>query len=146
MGKELHKLHAAADPAGAAQADAADRALQPVPAQPINLRAELGLARQRIAELSRELLTLKGDDARPERGCHIARVIVGDAAALVEYEHQAAEAPNYDVESPLCGPGHPEVITPLRVFINGHWCDIGDVVAALDDARLIERIYMERGQ
>lgn len=139
----LDKLHHAADPAGAAQADAADRALQPVPAQPINLRAELDLARQRIAELSRELRTLKGDNATPDRGCHIARVIVGDAAALVEYEHQAAEAPVLDINSPLCGPGHPEVVTPLRVFLNGFWCDIEDVRAALDEQRLVERFHYE---
>ena len=92
------------------------------------------------------LRTLKGENATPDRGCHIARVILGDCYALVEYEHQPAEEPIYDVESPVCGPGHPEDLTPLRVMLNGHWCDLEDVRGALDEQILIERIYDARGQ
>lgn len=131
MGSLLHAAHAAADPAGAAQADAAD------------LRAKLDQANRRVAELSIELRALKGETARPDRGCKAMRVAIGAASALVEYEHQRAEAPVLDINSPLCGPGHPEVVTPLRVFLNGWWCDIEDVRAALDEQRLVERFHCE---
>ena len=101
---------------------------------------------RRVADLSQDLRTMKGENATPDRGCCIARVILGDCYALVEYEHQPAEEPIYDVASPVCGPGHPEELTPLRVMLNGHWCDLEDVRGALDEQRLIERIYDARGQ
>lgn len=147
MSALLHKLHAAADPTGAAQADAADAALivTPTPAAGQDLRAKLDQAHRRVAELSIELRALKGETARPDRGCKAVTVAIGAASALVEYEHQRAEAPVLDINSQLCGPGHPEVVTPLRVFLNGCWCAIEDVRAALDEQRLVERFHYNGG-
>ena len=96
---------------------------------------------QRLAaNLGSQVRELKGENATAQDGSHIARVILGDCYALVEYDHVAAEAPNYNVESPTCGPGRDESIIPLNVFLNGYWCDIDDVRAALDAGRLVERI------
>lgn len=104
------------------------------------LAAALDVAQCRIAQLSADLLTIKGENATAQDGSHIARVILGDCYALVEYDHVAAEAPNYNVESPTCGPGREESITPLNVFLNGYWCDIDDVRAALEYEALVEAI------
>ena len=101
---------------------------------------------RRIAELTADLRTLKGENARPERGCHIAEVRCDEARVLIEYGYTPAEEAVMDLESPRCGPGHPEELTPLRVMLNGHWCDLEDVRGALDEQRLIERIYDARGQ
>ena len=95
---------------------------------------------RRVADLSHELRTLKGDNATPYRGCHMTTVCCDEAAVLVEYDYTPAEGAVMDLESPRCGPGHPEVIEPLRAFINGHWCDLTDVLSALSDDALIQRI------
>lgn len=108
------------------------------------LSEALDAAQRRIAQLGHDLLTLKGENARPQEGSEIARVICGDAYVLVEYDYTPAEEAVYDLNSPVCGPGHPEEIALLNVFINGAWCDIEDVRAALEDARLVERIAEAR--
>ena len=95
---------------------------------------------RRIAELTADLRTLKGENARPERGCHIAEVRCDEARVLIEYGYTPAEEAVMDLESPRCGPGHPEVIEPIRAFINGYWCDLQDVLAALSDDVLVQRI------
>lgn len=95
---------------------------------------------RRVADLSQDLRTLKGDNATPYRGCHMTTVCCDEAAVLVEYDYTPAEEAVMDLESPRCGPGHPEVIEPLRAFINGHWCDLTDVLSALSDDALIQRI------
>lgn len=95
---------------------------------------------RRVADLSQDLRTLTGENAKPDRGCHIATVYCDEASVLVEYDYTAAEEAVMDVESPRCGPGHPEVIEPLRAFINGHWCNLHDVLSALSDDALIQRI------
>lgn len=137
------KLDELLDPRRLAECRAADAALSATihQATPQDLRAKLDQAHRRVAELSIELRALKGETARPERGCKAVTVAIGDVSALVEYEHQRAEAPVLDINSPLCGPGHPEVVTPLRVFLNGCWCDIEDVRAALEEQRLVERFH-----
>ena len=104
------------------------------------LSEALDAAQRRIAHLNNDLATATGANATPQDGSAVARVIVGDAYVQVEYDYTPAEDAVMDVESPVCGPGHPEEITPLRVFINGYWCGLQDVQAALDDDTLIERI------
>ena len=95
---------------------------------------------RRVADLSQDLRTLKGDNATPYRGCRMTTVCCDEAAVLIEYDYTPAEDAVMDLESPRCGPGHPEVIEPLRAFINGHWCDLTDVLSALSDDALIQRI------
>ena len=97
------------------------------------------LARQ-VAELRADLRTLKGENATPDRGCHIAEVRCDEARVLIEYGYTPAEEAVMDLDSPRCGPGHPEVIEPIRAFINGYWCDLQDVLAALSDDVLVQRI------
>lgn len=110
------------------------------------LRARFDAACVRIADLSRDLRTLKGENAYPQDGSHIARIVAGDSYVLVEYDLQPAEAPVYDLESPLCGPGCAEEITVLNLFVNGAWSDPSDVRAALEDERLIESINNARAE
>lgn len=95
---------------------------------------------RRVADLSQDLRTLKGDNATPYRGCRMTTVCCDEAAVLIEYDYTPAEDAVMDPDSPRCGPGHPEVIEPLRAFINGHWCDLADVLSALSDDALIQRI------
>lgn len=93
-----------------------------------------------VAYLSEQVRTLKGENATPDRGCSITEIRVGDARLLVEYELEEGEPADDDVESPTAGPGADAVVRPLRVFVGGHWTDIGDVRGALDDERLAEEI------
>ena len=95
---------------------------------------------RRVADLSQDLRTLKGENATPYRGCHMTTVCCDEAAVLIEYDYTPAEDAVMDLESPRCGPGNPEVIEPLRAFINGHWCDRSEVLWARSDDALIERI------
>ncbi len=95
---------------------------------------------RRVADLSQDLRTLKGDNATPYRGCHMTTVCCDEAAVLIEYDYTPAEEAVMDPDSPRFGPGHPEFIEPLRAFINGHWCDLTDVLSALSDDALIQRI------
>lgn len=101
---------------------------------------------QRLAALqAQEIAVLKGERHTGIPGSHIARVICGDAYIQVEYDHQPAEDAVHDVESPVCGPGCDEAINPISIYLNGHWCDLEDVRAALDQDKLIEAIAVARG-
>jgi hypothetical protein len=96
-----------------------------------------------------DLALLRGQGLQPARGCRIARLILGDADALVEYEYFVGSPANYDADSPLVGPECPEEITVLRVYLNGHWCDVQDCIRDevierwADDIREIERELAE---
>jgi hypothetical protein len=45
----------------------------------------------------------------------------------VMYEFEDGEAPIYDINSPVCGPGADPSVTSMEVWINGGWMD-ADVV------------------
>ena len=46
-----------------------------------------------------------GEGAKPQTGCAFFTATAGDASVLLEYEYQAGEAPVYNLDSPMCGPG-----------------------------------------
>lgn len=81
-----------------------------------------------IRLLAAELAVLQGHGQTPQRGSQHARLTLGDAEVLVEYEYIEAEAPIYDADHPGVGPGHDAEVNILNVFINGCWCDADDVV------------------
>jgi len=93
-----------------------------------------------IGQQRDELRTLKGENVIPSRGCHIAHIVVADITAAVEFDYEPAERAVYDVDSPACGPGCPESIEPLRIYLNGRWCDLTDVCSALTDDALVQAI------
>lgn len=101
---------------------------------------------RKVAELTADLRTLKGENAQAQRGCQIAEVRCDEARVLIEYDYTPAEEGSCDDRSPRFGPSHPEVIDPLRAFINGYWCDLQDVLAALSDDVLVQRIGEERAE
>ena len=54
-------------------------------------------------------------------------VIGENITVLVVYEYTPAEAAVYDVESPVCGPGHDAEVEVIEVLLNGE--DIRDLLA-----------------
>lgn len=82
---------------------------------------------QRIGELLADIATLKGENATPDRGCTIQRVMLGDSSVMVEYDH-----------------GEAGEVRPMRALINGQWSAIGDVARALNEDALVEQIAQWR--
>lgn len=101
-------------------------------------RLQIETLARRVADLSEQVRTLKGENARPQAGCHFTTVYAGDAAIRVEFDYRAAEDGSNDPDSPRFGPSLPEEVEPLQVFVNGQWVDPQDVVDALGVDRLIE--------
>lgn len=84
---------------------------------------------RRMGELLADLATLKGENATPDRGCTIQRVVLGDSSVMVEYDH-----------------GEAGEVRPMRALINGQWSAIGDVARALGEDALVEQIALWGGQ
>lgn len=101
---------------------------------------EVGLLRALLREKCDELAIYTGDDRKRR---DVATVYVGDVAVLVAYEFQRAEAPVYDVESPLVGPGHEAAVTVHEALVNGTWADPRDVFAE-PIVELWEQTILER--
>ena len=117
-----------------------------MPCEREDLLAQIDNLSRLAAELQADIETMRGDNATPQPGCYIQRIICGDAYVLVEYDYLPAEDAIYDVESPVCGPGQQAEVVPLNVFINGAWCDISDVRFALDHDRLCQTIEDARAE
>jgi hypothetical protein len=75
-----------------------------------------------------ELARWQGKGLKPQRGCAFARLSLGDAEVLVEYEYTPGEPPVYNLDSPMCGPGCGPEVAILNVLINGEMCDAEDVI------------------
>lgn len=56
----------------------------------------------------------------PRRHQPFIELDYGGLPLTVEYDYQPAERPNYDVESPLCGPGCEASVELCGVYVNGH--------------------------
>lgn len=99
------------------------------------------------AELRRALTALDahlGIDAKPEYGNFIASVYLGDTEFLVEAEFDQGEAPNYNVESPTCGPGSVAGVSLVAVLINGDWMKPDDVFPDTVLARWTEKLTCDQ--
>lgn len=85
-------------------------------------------------QLASELATMQANDATPHRGSFHYTASLGDATVLLEYDYHPGEEPVYDVESPVCGPGHGPEVEIFGVYINGQWTDPRDCIlpATLD--------------
>lgn len=110
----------------------ADNAAQRIRIEALEQRND-DLARK-VAYLSADLRTLKGDDAMPERGCKIAHVRIGEATVLVEYAYDPGEPQTYT--DPGCGP----TVEAYRAFVGGYWLDLQDIRDALSDEALCDYI------
>lgn len=75
-----------------------------------------------IRALCAELSILQARNLQCMPGTRHATMMLGAASVLVEYETQDEEARTYE------HPGSPASVAVLRAFINGHWCDAGDVI------------------
>jgi hypothetical protein len=64
-----------------------------------------------------------------------ARMPLGDAEVLVDYDYEAGEDAVMDLNSPMCGPGCAANASINAVLINGVWCDPEDFM----DPDTIER-------
>lgn len=132
-------LDSALPPAKLADAIAHDAPTQP---------SRVDLLAQEVGRLKRELDQLRseytGKGQRPQSGCRFSTVFLEDAEVLAEYEYQPEEAPNYDVESPGVGPGHPASLTVLNILVNGKWIDphgyVADEAIERWEQRLLEDI------
>jgi hypothetical protein len=70
----------------------------------------------------------------PGKGTY-ARMPLGDAVVLVDYDYEPGEDPVMDLNSPMCGPGCAANASINAVLINGTWCDPEDFM----DPDTIER-------
>ena len=78
---------------------------------------------RRVADLSQDLRTLKGENATPQRGCRITTVPFLMGSLLCEVE----------------GDGKEE-LTVCNVLVNGRWLDPQDVAAFMDVDHLGELV------
>jgi hypothetical protein len=95
--------------------------------------AQAGSLRAMVRLLCDELDTFHGTN-RARDGAY-ARMLLGAAEVLVEYEYEAGEDAVMDLNSPMCGPGCAANASILGVLINGTWCDPEDFM----DPDTIER-------
>ena len=85
--------------------------------------------------------------APPQSSVHRSKLpsftgwIGDDIKVTVTYEYTPAERPNYNVESPLCGPGHPAQIDICEVLLDG--VDLRDVLADSVIESLEEQAFAE---
>jgi hypothetical protein len=95
---------------------------------------------QEVARLKRELATLRGENALPEAGCSIAKLVLDDEAdVLVEYQYVPGRPAVMYLRNGDPGyPADPEEVDILSVFISGHWID-----ARVIDAKVRERWEQE---
>lgn len=73
----------------------------------------------------KDLDFLMGIGLQPARGHKIATVYLGDAAVPAEYEFRPG-TPDFGGRGAM--PAEAAEVETLRLFINGRWCDVLDVV------------------
>lgn len=89
---------------------------------------------RKVAYLSADLRTLKGDDAMPSRGCKLAHIRIGEATVLVEYAYEPGEFQTYT------DPEYGATVEVYRAFVGGYWHDLQDLRDALSDEELADYI------
>ena len=87
-----------------------------------------------LRQMADTLADLQGNGLKPQRGSHFLQTGLGETTVIVEYDFHRSEAPIYDPDHPGCGPGHPEWVDLLNVYINGLW--VSDVMDHFSDATL----------
>lgn len=93
------------------------------------LNHQIGALHGHLRGLMGELATFKGTSAKPQMGCGLTTVQLGDADVLVEFEYEPGERAVYDVDSPACGPGCDPSLTIIQMLVNGVWIDPEDAVS-----------------
>ena len=83
----------------------------------------------KVRELSAELAEWRGTHVRPQRGCRITSMILGDGEALVEYEYAEPAPDRCDPDAGNPGPGHQAEVNIIGVYINKMWLDAQEVIA-----------------
>ena len=82
---------------------------------------------------ARELDRINGVGYKPDAGCHVGWMKLGDVDVLVEYEVIRAE------RETLTDPGCPAMVVVGSVLLNGHKFDPRDILAR----RIVERWEQE---
>ena len=85
------------------------------------------------AQAARELDRINGVGYKPEAGCQVGWVKLGDVDVLVEYEVIRAE------RETRTDPGCPAMVVVCHVLLNGHKFDPRDILAK----RIVERWEQE---
>lgn len=85
------------------------------------------------AELRKVYAECFGEGMKPQPGCAWHKAWLGDAEVLVEYEYEPEEAPVYNLNSPMCGPGTAAIVSLLGVLVNGKWIEAGEVIQETRD-------------
>lgn len=88
-----------------------------------------------IHQLCHQLETLKGTNAVPARGTYHHHSYFGAADVLVEFEYEKASGDGWNE------PRYEATVTPVRVFLNGVWCDAEDVADEKTIQRWSEEIF-----
>lgn len=87
----------------------------------------LARAQQQVGALEQALRNayaeFKGEGMKPQPGSTFHKSHFGDAEVLVEYDYEPEEAPVYNLDSPMCGPGCAAQAIIICVLINGVWVD-----------------------
>ena len=84
-----------------------------------------------------ELRRLQGVGLKPQPGCKLAKMILGDATVMVEYEYSPGRPGVHTLRNGDPGyPDEPAELALLNVLINGCMCDVQDVIpqAVIDDS------------
>ena len=81
-----------------------------------------------IRDVVAQLNAATGIGVMPARGCELASMFLGDAAVWVEYEFERGQREITQADPDDCQEGIEPSVSILRVYLNGRWCDAGDVV------------------
>ena len=76
-----------------------------------------------VEAMSAKLDQYTGRTAKPQRGCQFARLTLGEADVLVEYETEGPSGDGWHE------PHYPATLTIIQVLINGTWVDAEDTFA-----------------
>jgi hypothetical protein len=82
-------------------------------------------AQAALAELQR----LQGVGLKPQPGCKLVEMALGDATVLVEYEYSPGRPGRYSGPPERCYPDEPAELCVLNVLINGCMVDAQECVA-----------------
>lgn len=95
----------------------------------IALQRECGLLAGELRSAIDELDRLKGVGQRPQAGCEITTLSLGESEVLVEYEFERAQVGSMNPDSPRFGPDIEASVNVIQVLINGEWIDPADHLA-----------------
>ena len=127
--------------------------IPPVPTETERLRLELAANRatlaayaSALAEAQAEHKRLQGHGLKPQAGCLIAEMSLGDSAAMVEYEYEPGQRGCMYLRNGDPGyPDEPAQVNIVSVLVNGRMVDADNFAAAVLDRWTQEILDSEQG-